>query len=364
MTQLSAQINTEAIHEEFQRQFTDELHSCATLAVFRDGLPLIELIQGARHARPMFRVFSMGKPLASAVLWRYRARNQFDWDTPLVEFWPEFGTRGKAGITIGHVLSHTAGLPSHSSIPVIDYTDWGRVIAHIEDMAPETKPGSTVHYHARTFGWLVAEIVSRVSGLAFEEAFAREVTYPLGLRSTAFTVGPSDFGRVVPLELSNDWEDRNAGQNMDAVLHSRVLLPAGSLLTTAQDAAKFYAVLSGKGTIDGVPWLPAGVIEEVTDLRAEGIDQSDGNHYSRLGLGVRLPSQPPNPYASNNDLRTVGHGGLGTCTGWASLDSGVSFAYITNRLQIDEQNRNRLHRMSLAVRKSLGLDFDSADEKQ
>ena len=176
-------------------------------------------------------------------------------------------------------------------------------------------------------------------------------------------IGSIGFGRVVPLELSNDWEDRNAGQNMDAMLHSRVLLPAGSLLTTAYDAAKFYAVLSGKGTINGVPWLPAGIIEEVTDLRAGGIDQSDGNHYSRLGLGVRLPSQPPNPYASNNDLRTVGHGGLGTCTGWASLDSGVSFAYITNRLQIDEQNRNRLHRMSLAVRKSLGLDFDSADEK-
>lgn len=360
------------IKSEFERQIAGGLHTCATLAVFKDGKPVVDITQGARHARPLFRVFSMGKPLAAAVLWRYKARGHFDWDTPIAEFWPEFGTRGKAGITVAHVLSHTAGLPSHSSIPAPDYTDWGRVISHIEDMTPETEPGSTVHYHSRTFGWLVGEIAARVSGLTFDEAFAREVAYPLGLKDTSFTVGPDEFGRVVPLEASDDWEDRDLAAEMNAALHHQVMLPSGSLITTAHDVAKFYSVISGKpgdpgisgdavvsgisgrGKINGVPWLPEEIIDQVTKLRAEGPDPASGN-FSRLGLGVRLPSGPPNQYASANNHDTVGHGGIGTCTGWASLESNVSVAYITNRFLLEAPNRQRLHAMSMAVRISLGM---------
>ncbi|MCH7982720.1 MAG: serine hydrolase [Chloroflexi bacterium] len=354
MIQTSIAPDIKIIENEFNRQIADGMHSCATLAVFRGGKQVVDITRGARHARPLFRVFSMGKPLAAAVLWRYRARGHFDWDTPVAEFWPEFGTRGKSRITIAHVLSHTAGLPSHFHIPVDDYTDWGRVISHIEDMTPETEPGSTVHYHSRTFGWLVGEIVARVSGLSFDEAFAREVTLPLGLKNTSFTVEPADFGRVVPLEVADDWEDKNFAAEMNVALHHQVMLPSGSLITTAHDVAKFYSAISGHGKINGVPWLPEEIIEQVTTVRAEGPDAASGN-YSRIGLGVRLPSTPPNQYASANDHDTAGHGGMGTCSGWASLTGNVSVAYITNRFQLEEPNKRRLHGMSLAVRKSLGI---------
>ena len=359
MNQPTTKINTIGIQSEFQRQIAGGLHSCATLVVFNDGKQVVDITQGALHARPLFRVFSMGKPLAAAVLWRYKARGRFDWDTPVAEFWPEFGTRGKSKITIAHVLSHTAGLPSHASIPPTDYTDWGRVISHIEDMRPETEPGSNVHYHSRTFGWLVGEIAARVSGLSFDEAFAREVTHPLSLKNTSFTVDPADFGRVVPLEVADDRGDDNLASNMNAALHHQVMLPSGSLISTAQDVAKFYSAISGRGKISGIQWLPEEIIDEVTALRAEGQDASSGN-YSRVGLGIRLPSAPPNQYASANNHDTVGHGGMGTCTGWASLGDNVSVAFITNRLQLEVPNKQRLFGISLAVRQSLGLPSDSA----
>lgn len=352
MTHPTTEINTQAIKTEFERQVTAGLHSSAALAVFKDGVPVVDLAQGTRHTRPLFRVFSMGKPLAAAVLWRYRARNKFDWDTPVAEFWPEFGTRGKSAITIAHVLSHTAGLPSDSSIPRVDYTDWGRIVSHLEDMTPETTPGSTVHYHSRTFGWLVGEIAARISDLTFEEAFAREVTLPLGLTNTSFTIEPTDFGRVVPLEAADDWEDQINPANMDAALHARVMMPAGSMIATAHDVAKFYSAVSGKGEINGIRWLPEQIVTEVTTLRAEGHDPGSGN-YSRVGLGVRLPSEPPNQYASANNSDTVGHGGMATCTGWASLESNLSCAYITNRFQLETPNKQRLFEMAHAVRKSL-----------
>ena len=155
MTGPSIGLNIEAIKNEFDRQISDGFHSSATLAVFIDGDSVVDFTRGALHAKPLFRVFSVGKPFAAAVLWRYKARGHFDWDTPIAEYWPEFGTRGKSSITIGQVLAHSAGLSGHSNIPPTDYNDWGRIISHIADMTPQTEPGSAVSYHAHTFGWIV-----------------------------------------------------------------------------------------------------------------------------------------------------------------------------------------------------------------
>jgi CubicO group peptidase (beta-lactamase class C family) len=361
MTQPATELDTQMIETEFRRQLAEGLHSAATLAVFHNGKQVVDITYGARHSRPLFRALSMGKPLTAAVLWRYKARGNFDWDTPVAEFWPEFGTRGKSAITIGHVLSHSAGLASSATIPEGDHADWGRVIAHIEDMTPATQPGTVVHYHSQTFGWLVGEIASRVSGLPFEEAFAREVAFPLGLQNTSFTLEPSDFGRVVPITAGDDWDDQNRNLigTKNAEQRLQTFMPSSSMLTTAQDIARFYSAISGKGKLNGVPWLPEEVINEVTTLRAEGPDAASGN-YSRVGLGLRLPSDPPNQYAAENYTDTVGHGGAATCTGWASLDQDISFAYITNRPQKELPNKMRLNAMSQAVRDSLGESSNDA----
>ena len=358
MIEPSVVLNTEAIKNEFDRQISDDFHSSATLAVFIDGNPVVDITRGALHAKPLFRVFSVGKPFAAAILWRYKDRGHFDWDTPIAEYWPEFGTRGKSSITIEQVLAHSAGLSDHSNIPPADYNDWGRIISHIEDMTPQTEPGSAVSYHAHTFGWIVGEFASRVSGLTFDEVFEREVTLPLGLKSTAYTLEPVEFGRVVPLEISDDWDDKEIANNMDLILRAQVSMPAGSMITTASDVAKFYAAISSKGVMNGVRWLPEEVISEVTSVKAEGIDETTGA-YSRVGLGVRLPSDPPNQYASSNNSDTVGHGGLGTCTSWASLTSNISVAYVTNRFQPAAKNNYRLHEMSKTIRTSVNTAYSN-----
>ena len=352
MTHQISSIASSPIQQEFDRQFSAGLHSAASLTVFKNGRLAVDLTRGAHHAEPLFRVFSMGKPLAAAVLWRYKARGHLGWNTPVAEFWPEFGTRGKSGVTIGHILSHSAGLASNDTIPIDDFGDWGRVISHIEDMTPVTEPGSTVHYHSLTFGWLVGEVASRISGLPFEEAFAREVTLPLGLKNTSFTVEPSAFGRVVPVDSSSEWPDPAYTLTINSIQRAQIMAPAGSMITTAHDVARFYSAISGKGKIDGIPWLPEEVIGEVTSLQAEGPDAASGN-YSRVGFGVRLPSSPPNQYASVDGNDTVGHGGMATCTGWASLAEDLAVAYIANRLQLETPNKMRLHDMAKVVREAL-----------
>ena len=364
MTQCESQSGIDKIQNEFDEQFSNELHSAANLAVFNNGKLVINLTRGTKHPFPLFRVFSMGKPLAAAVLWRYKARGHFNWNTPVAEFWPDFGTRGKSKITIGHILSHTAGLASHESIPTSDYRDWGRVISHIEDMTPTTEPGSVVHYHSRTFGWLVGEIASRISGLTFKEAFAREVILPFGLKNTYFTINEGDFGRIVQVDGANDWTDKATLKGLNSQIWSQTLMPAGSLMTTAHDVAKFYSAISAKGRINGVPWLPEEIIDEVTSLQAEGLDPASGN-FSRVGYGVRLPSNPPNQYASTNMNDTVGHGGMATSTGWCSLTHNMSLAYITNRMQLEKPNTLRLFKIAKVVRDSINngnLNSDTNNE--
>ncbi|MEE8046493.1 MAG: serine hydrolase domain-containing protein, partial [Dehalococcoidia bacterium] len=261
MTQSPPSIDTTTIENEFHRQIADGIHKSATLAVFQNGKQVVDLVRGAPHARPLFRVFSMGKPLTASVLWRYKARGHFEWDTPVAEFWPEFGTRGKSGITIAHVLSHSAGLASSASIPSGDLNDWGRVISHIEDMTPATEPGKVVHYHAQTFGWLIGEVASRISGLPFDEAFKREVLLPLGLKSTTFVLDPSEFGRVVPIQAGEEF-GKEAVDSRNSMRRSQILMPSSSMITTAHDVAKFYAAISGKGKLNGVPWLPEDVVAD------------------------------------------------------------------------------------------------------
>ena len=351
MTQQISSVDTAVIRQEFNSQIADGLHSSSALAVFQNGEQVIDIARGVRSANPLFRVFSMGKPLAAAVLWRYKARGHFEWDTPIAEFWPEFGTRGKSTITIGHILSHTAGLASNESIPSADHSDWGRVISHIEDMTPATEPGTVVHYHSQTFGWIVGEVASRISGLPFDQAFKREVAFPLGLKNTSFTLDLSQLERVVPVDIRPVFGD-TPPDGSESLRRAQIMMPSGSMTTTTTDVAKFYSAISGKGKINGVPWLPEEVVAEVTSLHAEGPDEASGN-YSRVGLGVRLPSQPPNQYASENNHDTFGHGGMATCTGWASLTDNVSFAYITNRMQLELPNKQRLHAMSQAVRQSI-----------
>ena len=89
MTEPSTALNAEAVASEFDRQISDGYHSSATLAAFIDGKPVIDMTRGALHAKPLFRVFSVGKPLAAAILWRQKARGLFDWDTAIAEYWPE-----------------------------------------------------------------------------------------------------------------------------------------------------------------------------------------------------------------------------------------------------------------------------------
>ena len=93
--------------------------------------------------------------------------------------WPQFAAHGKAGITVRHVLTHTAGAPQlPSDITPADLADWDRMCAVVADSEPLWTPGTMTGYHAWTFGWLIGEVVRRVTGRTMSEVLADEVAGP------------------------------------------------------------------------------------------------------------------------------------------------------------------------------------------
>jgi CubicO group peptidase (beta-lactamase class C family) len=351
-----------AIKSEFDRQLAAGLHPAAALAVYVDGRLAVDLVAGEARPEPrqaaggdaLFRIFSCGKPLAAACLWALKEHGKFGWDDPVAKHWPEFARHGKGKVTVKHVLTHGAGLPT-TPVELSDLrnvADWGRCVSAMENAELEFEPGSRVQYHPGTFGWLVGELVTRISGRPFNEFFKDYVAAPLGLRDTHFALARSLNDRVAKLKAMPGFDQPPVADAFNNERSYAAVFPGGGCISTARDLARFYAALAGGGRIGGVPWLRTETVSDVTALHAEGVDNSVGR-YQRRTLGMALGSEPPNTYASEWASRTFGHGGLGTSVSWGDPETGVAMAYITTGLQADAANRERLHAMSAAVRRAL-----------
>jgi CubicO group peptidase (beta-lactamase class C family) len=126
-------------------------------------------------------------------------RGLLDLHAPVVEYWPEFGQQGKDGVTVAMALSHQAGVPAlRQPLPAGAFYDWELMTSRLAAEAPFWEPGTRTGYHALTFGFLVGELVRRVSGRSLGTFFREEVAEPLGLD---FWIGlPEDVEpRVAPM---------------------------------------------------------------------------------------------------------------------------------------------------------------------
>ena len=109
-------------------------------------------------------------------------RGELDLDKPAAYYWPEFAAQGKADIPVRWLLSHRAGLPAiDNPIPLADLLAWDPMVAALAAQRPAWEPGTAHGYHGRTFGWLVGEVIRRVSGRSVGTFFAEEIAAPAGL---------------------------------------------------------------------------------------------------------------------------------------------------------------------------------------
>ena len=180
----------EPVREAFLSNFAGRGEVGAALCVYRDGQPVVDLwggwadrSTGARWEQDTLGlIFSATKGLTAIAALHLVERGLLDVDAPVAEYWPEFAAHGKGSMPVRYLLTHEAGLPGFSRLMnVEDLHHWDRLVDDLAAQAPTWEPGSAHGYHAFTFGWLVGEVVRRVSGLTPGAYLREQLCDPLGL---------------------------------------------------------------------------------------------------------------------------------------------------------------------------------------
>ncbi|MEU3252258.1 serine hydrolase domain-containing protein [Streptomyces sp. NPDC006997] len=312
------------------------------VAVHHHGALVVDAVADGRTGgglapgTPVFS-FSTGKAMTSLIAHLLVGTCVVGYDTTVVDVWPEFGTRGKEGATLRHVLTHAVGLPAmpHGIVPA-DLADWSRVCDALADAEPRWRPGTATGYHSFTYGFLVGEIARRVTGKPMRRLLREWVAVPLGLDGELyFGVPEGDLPRLARLEdaavpqaappdtdaVLAPWEAGPSAAlgNSPAILSADI--PSVGTFTARGMAAMNAAVLDGR-------LVDAGQLRELTAVAFEGTDQVFGNS-ARLALGAPLGRLGTRPEETPTTFGWVGGGGSYV---YADTATGTSFALTKTRL--------------------------------
>jgi len=161
----------------------------ASVAVFLAGDPVVDIWGGyidEEKTQPwqqdtIINVWSTTKTMAALCCLILADRGELDLKAPVARYWPEFAAASKEGVELRHLLSHTAGLSGWTEpVSLEDLYDWDKATSLLAAQEPWWSPGTASGYHAITQGYLVGEVVRRVTGQTIGNFFADEVAGPLG----------------------------------------------------------------------------------------------------------------------------------------------------------------------------------------
>ncbi|VTT86288.1 putative esterase [Halorubrum sp. DM2] len=371
-----SETDREQLRAEFDRQLDVGLHHGSQLAVYVDGELVVDFAGGttapegeATTPETRHLIFSCTKPYAGVGLHQLVEEGEADYDDQVIDHWPEFADPGttKAEITIRHVLSHTAGIPyGEFDDQAEDWGDWDAVVEAMEAIEPVFEPSEQPAYHTFNYGWLVGELIRRLSGQPVDEYVAEHVFDPLEMEQTSIGLDADEEDDVATLagfEMYDRCRDPGEGLGIPAAESAaafndeavrRAVIPAANGISTARDMARFYACLANGGTLDGIRLLDEDTVAHATQTHAE--TESDGtlSRPARYGLGVWTGGLANDMFGSLSRERMFGHAGLGSIFGWGDPELNVGFAYVTNGIREESwEHAARVSGLSDAVRLAL-----------
>ncbi|MBM7440796.1 serine hydrolase domain-containing protein [Streptomyces sp. HB132] len=352
-----------AVRDAFAANFAERDELGAAVTVLLDGRPVVDLWGGwadGERTRPWERdtvvnVWSTTKGPTALCAHILVDRGLLDLDAPVAAYWPEFAAAGKESVRVRHLLSHRSGVAGlRDPHTLAELYDWEVTTARLAATEPWWEPGTRSGYHAISYGFLVGEVVRRITGLLPGEFLRREITGPLGID---FSVGlpEKDVDRVAELVQPKDVSREQAAlfALMEPVAIASLLnpgtgtaaantpewraaeIPAANGHGTARAVAALYGILAGRGMLDGRRILSEEAAERVREGQGSCRDLVLGAgfaHETELGLGLWLSgangSYGPNP-------RAVGHDGAGGSCGLADPEAGIALGYVMNRMGPD-----------------------------
>lgn len=340
------------------------------VAVYRRGLLLVDAVAGVADPEtgraftsgtPVYAT-STGKGVTATVVHVLAERGVLDYDTPIADVWPEFGAHGKEKATIRHALTHATGVPG---VPVgttpEDLCDWDAMCAAIAAAVPWWEPGTRFGYHPQTYGYVLGEVVRRVTGRTISQVLREDVAGPLGVAGELFFGVPRDeLGRLARIEdagpamelpaemlaeipffrVVDGYTAAPMAALPDAAFSNRadVLssdIPAGATMT-ARAVARMYDALLG-GTL-----VSPDRLRELSSAAVTGMDEVTGAP-ATWGLGFSIG------LTETLDAPTLfGMAGSGGTAAFADTATGTSVGVMKNRVSAgDFTTVERIARMVL-----------------
>ena len=271
-------------------------------------------------------------------------RSLIEFDAPVARYWPEFAQAGKQSVLVRHVLSHTCGVIYCDHAPPGSWFDWNTHIQAIVKQEPAWVPGEKGAYNSINIGYILGEIIRRVSGKTVGKFLREEVTAKLG---ADYNIGlkPDEIARVSDMhpnpkngffKVAGDDTTplgrafRSAPkmgyfQNCREIRELEVASFGGH--GSARAMARIYAMLAGNGEIDGVRLLSPAAVERASQLVWED-DCIMTQRRIRMGYGFM--HNEPNTVPMGANMKAFGHTGTGGAFAWCDRERNLSFAYCTN----------------------------------
>jgi len=339
------------VRETFVASFEQNLELGAAVAVYYRGKLVVDLAgglcargSGTKYSRETLQpVFSATKGITALAANMLADRGQLDLEAPVVDYWPEFAQAGKFWIPVHCLLTHQSGvLGLDEKISLEQLLDWYVVVEALAKQGPDWDSCMGHGYHSMTFGFLVGEVIRRVTGLSVGSYVAREIARPL--QADLFIGLPKAImARAVPIHLPDvdphqmrlpdsgpyaaralNWISpplRPTDVNRPEVQAAE--LPAANEIASARSLAKMFAATIGP--IDGVQLLSREAMDQARLERWRGLDLVMGIE-NALGLGFLLPTD----WCSLGGAGSFGTAGFGGSRAWANPELELAFAYTPN----------------------------------
>jgi CubicO group peptidase (beta-lactamase class C family) len=353
----------EPLKEVFENNFKKGLDVGASFAVTINSKFVVDLWGGyadANKTRPwekdtIINVYSTTKVMTALCIHILVDRGLIDLDAPVAQYWPEFAQAGKGKIPVRYLLSHTSGLAGYDEKLIMeDLFDWDRIVKILAAQAPWWGPGTRSGYHTSSFGFLLGELVRRVTGKTLGNFFREEVATSL---KADFHIGFSKEldSRVADLiepeksmliRLSNSKFILKLLKNtilirsvMNPIIRNEVTktrafraaeIPASNGHGNARSIALIGAILACGGKVGNKRFLESSTIEKAIEEQYKGKDLVLRSQM-RWGLGFAL-NDKSKKYGSN--LRTFSWGGLGGSILLMDPDAKVSMAFAMNKMNM------------------------------
>ena len=346
-----------AARDRFIKNFEEGLEIGACVALNIAGTPVIDMWGGFRDkasTQPwqkdtIVNMMSVSKAISGICIYALVDRGLVDPEAPVARYWPEFAANGKDKLQLKYVLDHRAGMALVSEpIPRGSVYNHATMAAALAKQPAAWEPGTDAGYHVLTQGFIVAEVVKRVTGKTLGNFFRTEFAEPLKL-DYRIGLDQKDLVRCAEWALPADspmakairdpyatqeglfWQPLAEDEDFNSVGWRTAEVPSANGHGNARAVAKFYCAVV-LGDMDGVHLMKKATLETMITEQHNIKERYLGRHYHQ-GSGVVLSSKP-NAWMGPN-ARAFGHQGAGGAIGFGDPDAKLGFSYAMNKPHAD-----------------------------